>query len=80
MALTRQEAQGMIDVLEQPMAVRINGFVMAEGQPIKDAIHAHNKVIATHRETFQDLEQRISNVVEQQSGPAAGCRATIAYA
>ena len=68
MALTREEAQRMIDVLAESMAARINGFVMAEGQPIKDAIAAHNAEILTHRAGFQDFEQRMNNIVTQFNG------------
>ena len=54
MAFTRQDAQAMLDVLGQAMAARINNFVMGEGQPIKDAIEAHNGEILSHRAAFQD--------------------------
>jgi len=49
MAFTRQDAQAMLDALEQTMTARTNSFVMGERQPIKDAIDAHNREIIAHR-------------------------------
>ena len=65
MAISREEAQRMIDVLAESMAARINAFVMSEGQPIKDAIDAHIKLLTTHNDTFYDLEGRITRVVTE---------------
>ena len=45
MALTVEEVQKMLDGLEEKISVRINGFVMGEGQPIKDAIEGHRGAI-----------------------------------
>ena len=47
----------MPDALEQTLASRISNFLLGEGQPIKDAINAHNAVILDH-------EQRMTKLVE----------------
>ena len=65
MAISREEAQQMVNALEQAMSARINAFVMSEGQPIKDSIDAHVKLLTTHNDTFYDLEGRISRVVQE---------------
>jgi SMC interacting uncharacterized protein involved in chromosome segregation len=65
MAISREEAQQMVNALEQAMSARINAFVMSEGQPIKDSIDAHVKLLVTHNETFYDLESRITRVVTE---------------
>ena len=56
MAMSRQHVQNMLDVLEQTLATRISNFLMGEGQPILDAINAHNAVILDH-------EQGMTNIV-----------------
>ena len=57
MALSRQDVQIMLDALEQTLSSRISNFLVSEGQPVKDAINAHNAVILDH-------EQRMTNLVE----------------
>ena len=58
MAMSRQDVQNMLDGLEQTVSARINNFLMGEGQPIRDAINAHNAVIIDH-------EQRMNHIVVQ---------------
>ena len=62
MALTLQEVQGLMDTLEQRLTVRINGFLLGEGQPIKDAIDAHGEIIQQRAYTV-DHEQRMNAIL-----------------
>ena len=64
MALTLEMVQNMPDGLETKIATRINGFVLGEGQPIKDAIDAHHIVIINQDARFADHEQRMNAPVE----------------
>ena len=45
--------------------MRINGFVMGEGQPIKDAIEGHRCAILQQEAKFVDDEQRTNDIVSQ---------------
>ena len=64
MALTLEMVQNMLDGLETKITTRINGFVLGEGQPIKDAIDAHHTVIIKQDARFVDHEQRMNALVE----------------
>ena len=57
MARLRQDVQNMLDALEQILSSRISNFLVGEGQPVKDAINAHNAVILDHK-------KRMTNLVE----------------
>ena len=45
--------------------MRINSFVMGEGQPIKDAIESHRGDILKQEDKFTDHEQRMNDLVSQ---------------
>ena len=53
----------MLDGFEQKLTVRINGFVLGEGQPIKDAIDAHHAEIIQQRAYIVEYEQRMNAIL-----------------
>ena len=63
MALTLQEVQSMMDTLEQRLTIRINGSLLGEGQPIKDAIDVHQGEIIQQRAYIVDHEQRMNAIL-----------------
>ena len=65
MALSVEMVQSMLDALESKISVRINSFVMGEGQPIKDAIDTHRAAILKQEDKFTDHEQRMNELVTQ---------------
>ena len=65
MALTVEEVKKMLDGLEEKISVRVNGLVMGEGQPIKDAIDAHRGAILQQEAEFKDHGQRMNDIVTQ---------------
>ena len=56
MALTQQDAQNMTDALDERLTVRINNFLLGEGQPIKDAIDVRLAEIIQQRAYIVDHE------------------------
>jgi len=65
MALAVEQVQKMLDDLETKISVRINGSVMGDCQPIKDAIDAHRGAILKQEDKFTDHEQGMDDVVSQ---------------
>ena len=63
MALSVEMVQNMLYGLQAKTSLRINGFILSEGQPIKDAIEAHHAVILTQEGRFADHEQRMKALV-----------------
>ena len=65
MAVSVEQVQRMLDDLESKISLRINGFVVGEGQPIKDAIDTHRAAILKQEDKFTDHEQRMNDLVSQ---------------
>ena len=55
MALSKQDVKTMLDALEQTLSSRISNFLVSEGQPVKDAINAHNAAILVHERRMTSL-------------------------
>ena len=65
MAVSVEQVQRMLDDLEANISLRIKGFVMGEGRPIKDAIDTHRAAILKQEDKFTDHEQRMNELVTQ---------------